>query len=522
MLWWLARWVHEHWPALGVALGRIRRRLIPQLYLPESKEKAVPEHALATDSRRADGDVPGTSDRSKAATLQVVGAAEVNGPSIARAEVAELEPAIERTSASTRIRPIDVEFERRGVVHYVGSLQAGGAERQVVYTLAGLKTRGFGAALVVSEGLQGRLGHYLPMVKQSGVPYRWAGAAVDPAFLQLLEQHPEVRDCFHSIPVYLQDRVADAAAEFMVMRPSIVHCWLDHTNLWGGVAAQLAGVRHVILSGRNVSPIHFPHLMLPWFRDWYRWLLEQPGVCMINNSHPGARDYAEWLGVDASRIGVILNGLDTRSIRHPTTDERQRARRAMTRSPSDRVVVGVARLSDEKQPMVFIEVARRICALRPNVTFALVGDGMMKSAVNARIKASGLRSRIKLLGRRHHAGHFMAAADVFLLTSRAEGTPNVLLESQYLGCPPVSTKAGGAVDAVIDGQTGYLADVGDVEGLTERVLRLLDDEPLRAAMSTRGPAFVEERFGLDRMIDETVELYDCLDPDGEWRRMPSW
>ena len=66
-----------------------------------------------------------------------------------------------------------------------------------------------------------------------------------------------------------------------------------------------------------------------------------------------------------------------------------------------------------------------------------------------------------------------ASADVKLLCSRQEGTPNVLLEAQWLGCPVVATKAGGTVDAVMDNETGFLLDVGDVAGLEEAVLTLL-------------------------------------------------
>lgn len=94
-----------------------------------------------------------------------------------------------------------------------------------------------------------------------------------------------------------------------------------------------------------------------------------------------------------------------------------------------------------------------------------------------------------------------------MLTSRQEGTPNVLLEAQWLGCPPVSTRAGGVVDVIAPGQTGLFADVGDVDALTSAVVTLLTDHDLRARLSQAGPAFIRERFGLDRMVEETLQVY---------------
>jgi glycosyltransferase involved in cell wall biosynthesis len=84
----------------------------------------------------------------------------------------------------------------------------------------------------------------------------------------------------------------------------------------------------------------------------------------------------------------------------------------------------------------------------------------------------------------------------------------VLLEAQWLGCPVVATKAGGAVDAVSHEHTGLLVEVGDVEGLTAALLTLLNDKTKNDCYSDRGPKFIEAHFGLDRMVDETLRVYE--------------
>jgi glycosyltransferase involved in cell wall biosynthesis len=91
--------------------------------------------------------------------------------------------------------------------------------------------------------------------------------------------------------------------------------------------------------------------------------------------------------------------------------------------------------------------------------------------------------------------------------SRKEGTPNALLEAQALGCPVVATRGGGTVDAVEHGGSGFLCDVGDTDALSRHVLEVLGDDALRARLSTRARAFVTERFGLQRMVDDSLAVY---------------
>jgi glycosyltransferase involved in cell wall biosynthesis len=88
-----------------------------------------------------------------------------------------------------------------------------------------------------------------------------------------------------------------------------------------------------------------------------------------------------------------------------------------------------------------------------------------------------------------------------------------LLESQWLGCPVVATKAGGSVDAVRHGVTGYLCDVGDSAGLRHAVVRLLRDEDTRERMAAAGPSFISSRFSVDRMVAETLGLYGMIHED---------
>ena len=201
---------------------------------------------------------------------------------------------------------------------------------------------------------------------------------------------------------------------------------------------------------------------------------------------------------------MVHNGFDASSFVAPTRSELDALRASL--APNGRpLVIGVFRLSEEKQPLVFIEIARLLREQIPEARFAIAGDGPMFAEVAQ--AAARLGSTVTMLGARHDVPALLACADASMLCSRLEGNPNVLIESQALGCPVVATRAGGAVDAVIDGETGFLHDVGDAQRMAQSLARLISEPTLRASMSCAAAEFAHRRFGLDRMVTQTAALY---------------
>ncbi len=97
------------------------------------------------------------------------------------------------------------------------------------------------------------------------------------------------------------------------------------------------------------------------------------------------------------------------------------------------------------------------------------------------------------------------ASHVLLQTSILEGTPNTLLEAQAAGCPVVTTPGGGAIECATPDRTGFIAETP--ASLVGALTRILDDAALHERLSGAAPGFVEERFGLSRMMSEVVALY---------------
>jgi glycosyltransferase involved in cell wall biosynthesis len=101
----------------------------------------------------------------------------------------------------------------------------------------------------------------------------------------------------------------------------------------------------------------------------------------------------------------------------------------------------------------------------------------------------------------------LSLLDVFLLTSAFEGTPNVILEASCLGVPVVATDAGGTREAIEQDVTGQVVSAAHPADIARSVIAVLADTHLRSRVKIEGPAFVEKRFGLRRMVLETLALY---------------
>jgi len=415
------------------------------------------------------------------------------------------------------VPPFEVPARARPrVALAIGSLAPGGAERQLVALATSPRTRAAVEPLVVVlHEPVGAHAHYAPAVAGAGVPIVVAGTSADPEVLSLFREDQALAKRLRDLPAPIRGHAVHMAGEFLRLRPDCVHAWLDHQNIWSGVAALAVGVPHVVLSTRNVNPTHFPYLDQPWFGDWYRLLLRSPRVTVINNSRPGAADYAAWLGCTPDRIRVVLNGLDPAWISRPGQDAVGALRAELTRPVAARasrplVVGGVFRLSDEKQPLLWLDVVERIARERDDVVFFHAGEGPLEGALRAEGAALIEEGRLHVLGRRSDVPALLSAADVLLHVARFEGTPNVLLEAAHLGCPVVATAAGGSVDAVDHGRTGFLCGTDDGDGLHRAVASLLADPTLRAKLGAQGTSWIAARFGLERMIDETLGCYPML------------
>jgi glycosyltransferase involved in cell wall biosynthesis len=379
------------------------------------------------------------------------------------------------------------------------SLSMGGAERQIVNTLVGLKQRGFPDVALACERRHdyGSDDPFGATLQRHGIDVaELAGLPLDDAGLPSGE----------GLPHSLGDDVLFWAGLLRQHRPQVLHAWQDATSVKAGLAAALVGVPRIVLAARNQAPLRFAY-WLPWMRPVYRALARLPNVVMTNNSAAGARDYARWLDVPEDRIQVIYNALAPEALA-PAAPPDVAALRARFGIAADAPVVGsIFRFYDEKNPLVWIATAAAVAARKPEARFLLVGEGPMRASMQEAARGAGIADRVIFAGEMPDPKPALAAMQVFLLASREEGLPNVVIEAQAQGVPVVTTRAGGAPEAIAPGVSGTVVDRADPAALAAQVLRILDDKAWAATASGRAKSFVAGRFGATRMLDETLHLY---------------
>jgi glycosyltransferase involved in cell wall biosynthesis len=190
-------------------------------------------------------------------------------------------------------------------------------------------------------------------------------------------------------------------------------------------------------------------------------------------------------------------------------DDRARleARTALGLDESAQVVTTVGRLTAIKQHDLFIATAALVAQRNPRTLFLIAGDGELREALTTQVHGAGLASRVQFLGWRRDLATIYAASDVFLLTSRNEGTPVALIESLASGVPGVSTDVGGVRDVIETDAVGLLAPFGDAPALAAHVESLLNEPSRRRRMGERGRSLVVARYGIDRLVDDIDRLY---------------
>jgi L-malate glycosyltransferase len=171
------------------------------------------------------------------------------------------------------------------------------------------------------------------------------------------------------------------------------------------------------------------------------------------------------------------------------------------------VVTTVGRLTAIKQHRLFLETIHRVSRRHPDLVALIAGDGELRPELEAFAASIGVARAVRFLGWRRDLAVVYGASDVFLLTSRNEGTPVALIEAMASAVPGVSTDVGGVKDVIANRGLGVLARPDDAAALAEGIERLLADPVERRAMGQRAREHVLERFGLERLLEDIRALY---------------
>jgi len=223
------------------------------------------------------------------------------------------------------------------------------------------------------------------------------------------------------------------------------------------------------------------------------------------------RQLLDVFGLSEERVVTIPNAADPRRL-EPSRD-REDVRRELGIPPAHRVLLSLGALSWEKDPMSHLEVASRIMGRLPDVTHLVVGDGPMRQQVEQAVSARGLDGRVLVLGSRGDVADLLCASDIVLFASRPdgmEGMPAAIIEAGMLGLPVVGYAVAGAGDVILDGQSGRLVAPGDLDGLVECTLELLDNEAKRRRLGEAAAERCRSRYDIRTVAGQYLTVSEQL------------
>ena len=208
-----------------------------------------------------------------------------------------------------------------------------------------------------------------------------------------------------------------------------------------------------------------------------------------------------------AQIQVIPLGFDLAKLLALTDADRLAARAALDLPDRSIVVTTVGRLTGIKDHSLFLEAAANLARQSTRFVFLLVGDGELRRQLEEQSARLGIASRTRFLGWRGDLPTIYGATDVFVLTSRNEGTPVALIEAMAAGVAVVSTDVGGVGDVIPRQELGLRVGRADAQSLSDAVERLGDSPAVRAEMGRAARAFVTERFSRLRLLEDIRGLY---------------
>ena len=171
------------------------------------------------------------------------------------------------------------------------------------------------------------------------------------------------------------------------------------------------------------------------------------------------------------------------------------------------LVGNVAALVPHKGQKHLIEAAGLVVRQVPDARFIIAGDGELRPSLEHQIRHLGLDKHVMLAGFRPDVLSLHKAFDIFVMSSVTEGLGTSILDAMASGKPVVATRVGGIPEVVRDGETGILVSPRDHDAMADAVVRLLKDERLRRRMGAAGESVANAHFSAERMVEETLEVY---------------
>jgi glycosyltransferase involved in cell wall biosynthesis len=376
------------------------------------------------------------------------------------------------------------------VCHVITRLIVGGAQENTILTCEGLHQRGYRVTLI-SGPTRGPEGSLVQRARQGGY-----------TFIEL----PEL---IRAVNPWMDFRARRyLAMEFRRLRPDVVHTHSSKAGILGRLAAHDARVPIIV---HTIHGMSFNRTQ-PWLvRRVYaalEWRAARRSNAIITVADAMIEQSVAAGICPRRKLRTVYSGMEVAQFT-PSPELRRAARRGWGVSDGDIVVGTCARLFRRKGYEQLIPIMAAAAQREPRLRFVWIGDGAQRAEYEARLTQLGLSARTILTGLvpPTEVPRLLAGCDILAHTSQWEGLPRVVVQALLMQVPPVAFDIDGTPEVVLDGRTGRLVPLNDLDAFVAALCELAADADGRRRLGHAGRELCLERFDWRRMVDQLESLY---------------
>lgn len=286
-------------------------------------------------------------------------------------------------------------------------------------------------------------------------------------------------------------------------RFDVVHAHLTYASTWGAIAARVTGVPCV--ATLHTGPVEGPAWSANSIRErLLAFTLNRWCSSVVLVSDAARAQHAQRGRLAGHNVCVIHNGVDVEALGE---GRREPVRAELGLADGQPALLSVSALRKGKGLEVVLRAMGHLAPRWPDLRLLVAGEGALRGRLEQQARELRIDGQVRWLGLRRDVADLLAAADIFLLASRQDAFPTVLLEAMAAGRPVAATRVGGIPEIVAEGETGLLVGPGDPEALADVVDALLRDPARAAALGAAGRLRARAQFSTALWTQRLLALY---------------
>ena len=376
------------------------------------------------------------------------------------------------------------------VTHIITRLVVGGAQENTVASVLGLCQKPGVEVHLISGPTTG---------PEGSLESEFAGTP------EILTRVPALVRPIHPLKDWLALRQLEKILR--EQKPDIVHTHSGKAGILGRLAARRAGVPVILhhIHGPSFGP--FQGLPANWIFTAAERYAAGVTTHFVCSAQAMTRLYLA-AGIGRPEMFTrIFSGFPVEPFANAANDPALRSQLGL--APDAFVIGKIARLAPLKGHEDLLAAFQKLLPQFPRARLLLVGDGRLRTQLEARARTLGLADKVVFTGLvpPGEVPRYVGIMDCLAHLSAREALSRALPQALAAGKPVVSYDFDGADEICLDGETGFLVRTGDTATVTQRLLQLANDAPLRERLGRRGQQFVRENFAVEQMVDNLYHLY---------------